>query len=259
MRNTATPAVPHKYLPCEEILDGGFNVFNLYFNDVTYDDPHFSKGNFKDGLAGCFYPEGKRSSIHDAGKLMLWAWTASTLLTYVRTLPEIDPDCVTVVGHSRMGKTALLAGAIDPRFFCAVSNNSGASGAAIMREKTGETLRLIYEHFPFWFCEKYKEYIDNEDAMPFDQHFLIAASVYIASGSYDSTACPKNEFLGAYAATEYFESVGKTGLIFPERLPEPWEFSHEGHVGYHLRDGAHYLGRYDWNMYMTYVKKHIQK
>ena len=254
--------IPNKYQPTEEILDGGFNLFSVYFNDITIDDPHFVPGNFKDGLAGVIYKDGVRPD--DAGgKLVLWAWTMSALLTYVRTLPEIDGDCVSVIGHSRMGKTALLAGAMDPRFFCAISNNSGASGAAIMREKTGETLRAIYEHFPFWFCKKYAEYFDNEDALPFDQHFLLAANathrVYVGSGSYDKTACPEHEYLSAVAASEYFESVGKTGLGAPEEYPAPWSFFHDGHIGFHLRDGGHFLGRYDWNMYMTYIKKHYKK
>ena len=253
---------PSKYEPTEEILDGGFNIFSVYYNDITIDDPHFAVGDFTDGLAGLIYPDGNRP--HDGGgKLVLWAWTMSALLTYVRTLPEIDPDCISIVGHSRLGKTALLAGAMDPRFFCAISNDSGASGAAIMRDKTGETVKDIYEHFPFWFCKKYTEYFGNEDKMPFDQHYLLAANathrVYVGSGSYDAWACPKNEYLSAVAVSEYFESVGKTGLIAPNRLPEIGEFFHEGDVGYHLRDGGHYLSRYDWNMYMSYIKKHRGK
>ena len=252
---------PNKYEPTEEILDGGFNIFSICYNDITVDDPHFSAGDFTDGLAGVIYPDGKRPD-DAAGKLVLWAWTLSALLTYARTLPEIDPDGISVVGHSRLGKTALLAGAMDPRFFCAISNNSGASGAAIMREKTGETLRAIYEHFPFWFCKKYSEYFDNEDALPFDQHFLLAANathrVYVGAGSYDKTACPEHEFLGAYAVSEYFESVGKKGLGAPPQMPKVGEFFHEGHVGFHLRDGGHFLSRYDWQMYMAYIKKHMK-
>ena len=180
----------------------------------------------------------------------------------MRTLPEIVPDCITVVGHSRLGKTALLAGAMDPRFFCAVSNDSGACGAALSREKTGETIKVTCGYNPYWFCKKFTEYFDNEDAMPFDQHFLIAANadhrVYVGAGSEDANASPMHEFLGAYAASEYFESVGKKGLICPDRLPDVGEFFHEGHIGYHLREGGHYLSRYDWNMYMAYVRKHYK-
>lgn len=256
-----SPEVCDKYQPTEEILDGGFDLFSIYYNDITVDDPHFAEGDFTDGLAGVIYPDGKRKPS-DGGKLVLWAWTVSALLTYARTLPEIDPDCISVVGHSRLGKTALLAGAMDPRFFCAFSNNSGASGAALMREKTGETLRAIYEHFPFWFCKKYAEYFDKEDTLPFDQHYLLAANaahrVYVGAGSYDKTACPENEYLSAVAVSEYFESIGKTGLIAPRQYPTVGEYFHEGDVGFHLRDGGHFLSRYDWQLYMAYVKKHMK-
>lgn len=256
---TFSDAICDKYQPTEEILDGGFNLFSVYYNDITVDDPHFAAGDFTDGLAGVLYPDGKRPA-DGTGKLLMWAWTMSALNTYARTLPEIDPDCITVVGLSRLGKTALLAGAIDPRFFCAISTNSGASGAAIMREKTGETLRAIYEHFPFWFCKKYSEYFDNEDALPFDQHYLLAANathrVYVSSGSYDKTACPEHEYLSCHAASDYFRSVGKTGLIAPTKFPEVGEFFHEGHIAYHLRDGGHFQSRFDWQLYMEYIKKH---
>ena len=251
-----------RFQPTEEILDGGFHLFSICYNDITVDDPHFSEGDFTDGIAGVIYKDGKQPA-NGAGKLALWAWTASALNTFVRTLPEVDPDCISVIGHSRLGKTALLAGAMDMRFFCAISNNSGASGAALSREKTGETVGAIYDHFPFWFCKKYAEYADREDALPFDQHYLLAANathrVYVGSGSADKTACPENEYLSAVAVTPYFESVGKTGLVAPDRMPELGEHFHEGHVGFHLRDGAHFLGRFDWQNYMAYIKRHREK
>lgn len=251
-----------RFQATEEILDGGFHLFSVNYDDITVDDGHFTEGDFTDGIAACFYPDGKRPQ-DGAGKLVLWAWCASALHTYVRTLPEVDPDCISVIGHSRLGKTALLAGAMDPRFFCAISNDSGASGAALSREKTGETVRAIYEHFPFWFCKNYEKYADNEDALPFDQHYLLAANathrVYVGSGSTDKTACPENEYLSCVAVTPYFASVGKTGLVAPDRMPEVGEHFHEGHVGYHLREGAHFLSRFDWQNYMTYILRHRGK
>ena len=84
------------------------------------------------------------------------------VLDYVLSLESTDSKNVAMLGHSRLGKTALLAGALDERFFCAFSNDSGCSGAALARENTGETIEKINKNFPYWFCENYKKYIDNE-------------------------------------------------------------------------------------------------
>ncbi len=250
--------VPDRYQPTEEILDRGFATLTFCYTDVTSDD-----GDFTNGLAGKVYPDGKRSS--DAcGKLGLWAYAASAVLDYALTLPELDHGKISVVGHSRLGKTALLAGALDERFYCAISNDSGCGGAALARENTGETIRdIVSKRFPFWFCENYLKYIDNEDALPFDQHYLIAANIahraYVASAEEDLWACPKNEYLSCIAASRYYEENGKCGFVHPDRLPNIREPLHEGMIGYHIRPGMHFLSREDWNYYIDYLVKQFEK
>ena len=97
--------------------------------------------------------------------------------------------------------------------------------------------------------------------MPFDQHFLVAGIaprlVYVASASQDEWADPVSEYLCSVEASKVYEKLGMTGLVHPDRLPEVGEFFHEGSIGYHLRYGAHYLGRFDWNRYMDYFEKHL--
>ena len=249
--------IPDQYQPTEEILDRGFAVMTFCYNDVTKDNNDFS-----DGLAGLLYKDGNRAP--DAcGKLGLWAYAASALLDYAVTLPELDADKISVVGHSRLGKTALLAGAIDERFYCAISNDSGCGGAALARENTGETIRAINKNFPFWFCENYKKYIDNEDSMPFDQHWLIAANhphrAYVASAEGDTWACPKNEYLACVAASRYYEEKGKIGFVPDGNAPKLRNPLHEGMIGHHMRPGLHFLSREDWNCYIDYLEKQFSK
>lgn len=247
--------VPDKYQPTEELVDEGFAVISFCYKDVTSDD-----GDFTDGLAGVVYPDGKRTPTQ-CGKIGLWAWAAMRVMDYALTLPELDSHNISVVGHSRLGKTALLTGALDERFFCAISNDSGCSGAAISRGKRGETIRKIYDKFPFWFCENFEKYADNEENMPFDQHFLLAANsshrVYVASASEDIWADPMSEYLSCAAASEYFENQGLTGFVHPDRFPTVGECFHEGHIGYHLREGKHYLGREDWKYYIKYLRQYM--
>ena len=126
------------------------------------------------------------------------------------------------------------------------------------RENDGETVAKIVKAFPYWFCESYYKYVDAEETLPFDQHWLLAANlphkVYVASAAEDLWACPKNEYLSCVAASDYYEAHGKKGFVHPDRLPEVGECFHEGDIGYHFRDGMHYMSREDWICYVQYLK-----
>lgn len=243
-----------RYQPIEEIVDAGFATLSFSYGDVTSDN-----GDFTNGLAGVLYPDGKRPAGDSCGKIAMWAWAAMRVMDFAMTRPELDHGRIGVVGHSRLGKTALLTGALDHRFYCAFSNDSGCSGAALSRENTGETIAKICENFPYWFCENYKQYADNEDALPFDQHFLIAANfphrVYVASAAGDAWACPPNEYRACLAASSYYEERKLSGFVAPASLPEIGECFHDGHIAYHIRAGEHYLSREDWKYYLEYMKK----
>lgn len=249
--------IPDDYQPTEEIIDSGYALLTFCYQDVSSDN-----GDFENGLAGVVYKNGKREK-DQCGKIGLWAYAAMAILTYARTLPELDGDRISVIGHSRLGKTALLAGMLDERFYCAFSNNSGCSGASLLRENTGETVEAIYNRFPFWFCENFEKYKNNEDALPFDQHFLVAANyphyVYVASAKGDEWACPTNEFLSCIYASEYYKENGKTGFVKGDDMPRIAELFHEGDIGYHIRSGLHYLSREDWGYYMKFLDDKISK
>ncbi|MBQ3140684.1 MAG: acetylxylan esterase [Clostridia bacterium] len=245
------PDTPDRYQPTEELIDTGFAVLSFCYEDVTADN-----GDFTDGLAGVLCPDGVRRA-DGAGKIAMWAWAAQRVLDYALTLGELlDPRQAVVCGHSRLGKTALFAAATDERFTHAYSNDSGCSGAALSREKQGETVRRICEVFPFWFCENYRKYADREHEMPFDQHWLAACvaprKLLIGSASEDAWADPISEFLCCVAAGPAFEK----GFCSPDRLPEVGEILLEGDVGYHLRKGLHYFSREDWQRLMAFVRLH---
>ena len=249
--------IPDRYQPTEELVDHGYATLTFCYKDVTSDD-----GDFTNGLAGAIYPNGERNA-HDCGKIGLWAWAAMALMDFAETLPELDHSKIFVAGHSRLGKTALLTGALDERFYCAISNDSGCSGAALARDNDGETIRNITDRFPYWFCENYKQYADNETALPFDQHWLLAANVphkvYVASAAGDLWACPENEYLACVLASEYYENKTGVGFIHPDRFLTVGECCHNGNIGYHIRSGNHYLSREDWLRYIEFLEHHINK
>ena len=248
--------IPDRYQPTEELIDRGFAVYTVCYKDVSSDD-----GDFTNGLAGKVYENGKRPP-DGCGKIGLWAWAAMRVMDYLQTLPQLDHSRISVAGHSRLGKTALLAGALDPRFYCAFSNDSGCGGASLARGNDGETVDKICNKFPFWFCENYHKYRNNEAAMPFDQHFLLAANlphrVYVASAEGDLWACPKNEYAACVAASGYFAEQGLKG-VGDAPMPPVGTRLHGGHLGYHYRAGTHYFSREDWNAYIDYLLLHFEE
>ena len=247
-----TPRLPIGTLPVEEINGGGFGVAYFDYQKVSSDD-----GDFTNGLSALFYPDGQRGP-HDGGKIALWAWAVSRMMDHLCTVPEIDSRRIIVAGHSRLGKTALWAGAQDERFSGVVAVQSGCGGAALARGNTGETVANITEQFPFWFAPAYAAYAHHENAMPFDQHFLAAMAaprkLYISSAAGDLWADPLGEWLCCRAVSPVYELLGKRGLD-PQMTPHDDITQHQGEVAYHRRPGTHFFSREDWLRLMAYFRR----
>lgn len=240
--------VPDKYLPVEEILDYGCAILRVYYNDVAFD----GEDNFKGGIAAMY-----DRAEYNWGKLRMWAWAASRVMDYLQNADYPDLSRVAIAGHSRLGKTALICAAFDKRFAIACANDSGCSGDAITRDKKGEHVKDIFKSFPYWFCDKYGTYTDNEASMPFDQHFLLSAiaprKVALGAALEDEWADPDSQYLSACAASEVWEMICGKGLVHPDRLPVPGDCFASGNIKYHLRRGRHFLSREDWQHYCTYM------
>ena len=242
-------SVPDRYEPTEEITDRGFAVFSFCYEDVALDN-----GDFKSMCAGCLSPS--RRAKNSSGKIMMWAWAAMRVMDYVESLSEIDKDNVAVIGHSRLGKTALVTAAFDERFKYAISNDSGCSGAAISRDKEGETIENITYRFPYWFCPRYKENTDPHQKN-YDQNYLLALipprHLMVGSSKEDLWADPKSEFLCCAATNSVYGIYGMDGLIYGDGYPEAKTVLDKGDALYQIRHGLHYLSREDWQVYMDYI------
>lgn len=243
--------------PIEKIIDAGYGVATIWYFDF-FPDQNDGQNN---SILTLFGKNNANELATDEGQaIAAWSWGVSRVMDYFETDTQINAKEIILLGHSRLGKTALWAGAQDQRFAIVISNESGCGGAALSKRAYGETVNRINTAFPHWFCKNFRQYNRNEEALPFDQHELIALiaprPVYIASALGDQWSDPRGEFLSAYYAGEIYKLYGYKGL--ESDVMPAIEKPEQNRVAYHIRNGKHDITDFDWDNYIKFANKWLK-
>jgi hypothetical protein len=244
--------------PIADILARGYGYATFCYTEVQAD----SAGTYQSGVIGLTLVPGRAiPAVDEWGAISAWAWAASRVLDYFETDPAVDARHVALIGHSRLGKTALWAGARDPRFALVFSSCAGEMGSALSRRDYGETVDDMAASFPWWFAGNFQKYPGHWSDLPVDAHLLIALNaphpVFITGGTQDQWADPRGEFLAAVAAGPVYRLLGKKDLGTSDGPPLDTPLI-TGDLGFLYHTGAHTIAPADWNAFLAFAEKYLK-
>lgn len=249
-----------------QVVARGYALATFYNGDIESDPDR------EDGRAPRA-PERKLSA--GCGTIGAWAWGLSRAVDYLVTHAAIDRDRIVVTGHSRLGKAALLAAAMDERIAVAIPHQAGTGGSGPSRvkppatpppprrngspAKPPETVKNLNEAFPFWFNATYREFNAQPERLPFDQHCLVALCaprpVLFTNGRADTWINPEGQFEVLRAAAPVYRFLG-AGDFAATALPPDGKLI-DSKLGYYIRSGGHTLLPEDWTVFLDFADKHL--
>jgi hypothetical protein len=238
----------------ELLVDRGYALATAYYGDIDPDKPDFT-----DGVHALYYKPGQTApAAHEWGSVAAWAWGVSRMIDYLVTVNELDAAKIGTIGHSRLGKTALLAGALDERIAIVCPHQSGTGGCALSRDNNQETVERINRVFPHWFNGNFKAFGGHEDKIPFDQHAVMALCgprpILDTEGLQDKWANYDNSFRSLQGAHAVYAFLGKRGLKAgrPVEQDEPFTEANFGELMQYRRDAKHVLSSDYWKRILDF-------
>jgi hypothetical protein len=244
--------------PVTDILARGYGYATFRYTEIEGDS---RTNNLTLVRKLALAPGQTQPAADEWGTITAWAWGASRLLDFFATDRAVDAKRVGLIGHSRLGKTVLWAGARDPRFAFVFSSCSGEMGASLARRDFGETVDDMAANFPWQFAGNFQSYSGRWNDMPVDAHMLIALNaprpVFITGGTQDQWADPRGEFLAEVAAGPVYRLLGRKDLGSTEMpLDEPLI---TGDLGFHYHTGGHTITPADWTAFLDFVDQHLKR
>lgn len=243
--------------PVAELLARGYGYAIVHYTEIQPDRAD-SEG---EGVIGLALANGQAKPAADEwGGITAWSWGLSRFLDYLETDPSIDARRVALVGHSRLGKTALWAGARDPRFALIYASQSGEMGASLSRRDFGETVDDIAPGLAHEFARNFQKYVGHWDAMPHESHLLIALCaprpVMITAANGDMWSDPRGQFLAVVAAGPVWRLLGKSDLGTTEMPPLDTPVA-TGSLAFLENRGPHVISPLDWKTFLDFADRHL--
>ncbi len=241
----------------EQSIDRGYAVATFYNGDIDPDDKE------KRGGLRPFLPTSEKdiASGQATATIMAWAWGISRAIDYLVTDKDIDSKRIAAVGHSRLGKTVLLAAAFDERIALAIPHQAGCGGTAPSRQNNPkvESVKRINTSFPHWFCANFKKFNDDPSKLPFDQNCLAALvaprPLLFSNAVEDQWANPQGQFEVLKAAEPVYKLLG-AGSLDAREMPEPGRLI-DSRLGYYIRPGIHSMTTGDWKVFLDFADKQM--
>ena len=217
--------------PIEDYFDRGIAYANFYAGQIVPDQAR----------AGEAVMQGLRTEpgITASSALSYWGYGYSAAIDMLQADTRIDPDRIGIWGHSRHGKSALVAAAWDERIKLVLAHQSGFGGAALSRSEVGERIDRVVRTYPHWFTPAFVPFSKAPETLPVDQHQLLALlaprPVFLGNGRRDVWSDPNSTYRAAEAADKIYELYGKAGLDQAGLK----QFNPAAQLGFHMRAGAH--------------------
>jgi dienelactone hydrolase len=235
--------------PVARYFDAGLAYASFYAGELVPD----RSGDAQAVMAGLGGP------INPTGTLMAWAYGYSAALDVLEADPRIDASRMAVMGHSRHGKSALLAGIWDRRVKAVVAHQSGFAGAALSRSETGEGLARMAKTYPHWLAPGIQQRLGDLAALPVDQHELLAllapTPVLLGNGRRDVWSDPNSTFRAAQAASAVYQAEGAGGLGDADMR----SYDPTGSMAFWLRPGGHSIVSEDIDAFTAFLGAHLVK
>jgi len=237
----------------DQIIQRGYAVATYYCGDIEPDTT-----NAVGGVRETIHPA---SATDDWGTVAAWAWGMQRVVDYLVTDKDVDKTHIAEVGHSRLGKATMLAGAFDDRVALVIPLQAGCGGTAPSRGTVGESVQRINTSFPHWFDGEFKKFNTQTDLLPMDQNCLIALCaprpVLLGAAVEDTWANPAGAFDMLKSADKVYRLFGAEGLS-AQTMPETNKLV-DSTLGFFIRPGKHSMTKLDWQYFMDFADKHWGK
>jgi hypothetical protein len=243
--------------PLKQIVGAGYAVATFYCGDIQPDRP-----TVREGMRAALPAAAGAASGDETATVMWWAWGCHRAVDYLTTDERIDAKRLAVVGWSRLGKTALVAGAFDDRIAVVIPHQSGCGGAGPSRSKNpkAEPVKRITATFPHWFCANFAAFGDDTTKLPFDQNGLVALCaprpVLLTNADDDQWANPSGQFDVLGAAAPAYKLYGDEKPA-PAAVPASGTLA-DTRLGYFIRGGKHGMTPDDWKAFVRYADKWLK-